>query len=100
MELNTWVREGKSSEWRLKRGLRGEFVISRVLLNVYYSNVIGTGREMRKKRMEQDCGIPWNLVPGNCCHQETSEEQVVIWLAKLLFLQNHSLQLTRPFVKV
>ena len=57
-------REGNSSEWIPRRGLREGCATSPVLFNIYHSNVIRIAREERK-RMEPDCGIPWNWVPGN-----------------------------------
>ena len=57
-------REGNSSEWIPKRGLREGCATSPVLFNIYHLNVIRIAREERK-RMEPDGGIVWNWVPGN-----------------------------------
>ena len=57
-------RDGNSSEWIPRRGLREGCATSPVLFNVYHSNVVRIAREERK-RMEPDCGIPWNWVPGH-----------------------------------
>ena len=56
-------REGNSSEWMPRRGLREGCATSPVLFNIYHSNVIRIAGEERK-RMEPDCGIVWNWVPG------------------------------------
>ena len=57
-------REGNSSEWVPRIGLRKGCATSPVLFDIYHSNVIRIAREKRK-RMEPDCGIVWNWVPGN-----------------------------------
>ena len=84
IEYRVRGREGNSSEWIPRRGLREGCATSPVLFNIYHSNVIRIAREERGKGWNQTVeyhGIGYLEIRY---HQGTGGEQVEDRLAKQL----------------